>query len=67
MEYEANIFVVQLILPDDEVIDYVYQRYDVSQIACAMNSDINLFVLKVSSYIKDSMPFREQEYKNRFY
>ena len=67
MEYEANIFAAQLILPDDEVMDYVYQGYDVSQIARAMNSDINLVALKVSSYIKDGMPFREQEFKNKFY
>ena len=50
-----------------ETMDYVYQGYDVSQIARAMNSDINLVALKVSSYIKDGMPFREQEYKNKFY
>ena len=48
-------------------MDYVYQGYDVSQIARAMNSDINLVALKVSSYIKDGMPFREQEFKNKFY
>ena len=60
MEYEANIFAAQLILPDDEVMDYVYQGYDVSQIARAMNSDINLVALKVSSYIKQGLTFREQ-------
>jgi Zn-dependent peptidase ImmA (M78 family) len=67
MEYEANIFAAQLILPDDEVKDYIYQGYDVAQIARAMNSDINLVSLKVASYIKDGLPFREQEYKNKFY
>ena len=67
MEYEANIFAAQLILPDDEVMDYVYQGYDVSQIARAMNSDINLVALKVSSYIKEGLPFREQECRNKFY
>ena len=67
MEYEANIFAAQLILPDDEVKDYIYQGYDVAQIARAMNSDINLVPLKVSSYIKEGLPFRKQEYKNKFY
>ena len=67
MEYEANRFAAQLLLPDDEVKEYIYQGFNVSQIARAMNSDINLVALKVSDYINQGMPFREQEYKNKFY
>lgn len=67
MEYEANRFAAQLLLPDDEVKEYIYQGFNVSQIARAMNSDINLVALKVSDYINQGLPFREQEYKNKFY
>ena len=41
MEYEANIFAAQLILPDDEVMDYVYQGYDVSQIARTIVAELD--------------------------
>ena len=67
MEYEANRFAAQLLLPDDEVKEYIYQGFNVSQIARAMNSDINLVALKVSDYINQGLPFREQEYRNKFY
>lgn len=67
MEYEANTFAAQLLLPDEDVKDLIYQGYDVAQIASAMNSDINLVALKVSGYIKEGSPFRKQEYKNKFY
>ncbi|MBE6551060.1 MAG: ImmA/IrrE family metallo-endopeptidase [Ruminococcaceae bacterium] len=67
MEYEANTFAAQLLLPDDEIKDLIYEGYDVAQIASIMNSDINLVALKVSGYIKEGSPFRKQEYKNKFY
>ena len=67
MEYEANLFVSELLLPDEEVLEYVYQGYDVAEIASAMNSDINLVALKVSHLNNRGYNFREQEYRNRFY
>jgi len=67
MEYEANIFAAQLLLPDEETKELIYQGYDVAQIASMMDSDINLVALKVSGYIKEGSPFRAQEYKNKFY
>lgn len=67
MEYEANVFAAQLMLPDDETLEYIYQGYDVAEIASAMNSDINLVALKVSHLNNRGYNFREQEYRNRFY
>lgn len=67
MEYEANVFAAELLLPDDEVKEYIYRGYDVSHIASLMKSDINLVALKVSGYIKEGLPFWAQEYKNKFY
>ena len=48
IEYEANVFAAQLMLPDDEITEYIYQGFDVQQIARAMKSDINLVALKVA-------------------
>ena len=48
MEYEANIFAAQISLPDEEILEYIWQGYDVGQIAGAMYSDINLVALKVA-------------------
>lgn len=67
MEYEANLFVSALLLPDDEVLEYIQQGYNVADIAKAMNSDINLVALKVSTFISQGKPFREQEYRNKIY
>ena len=67
MEYEANLFAAELLLPDDEIKEYIYRGYDVAKIASLMKSDINLVALKVSGYIKEGLPFWKQEYKNKFY
>ena len=48
MEYEANTFAAQIALPDEEILEYIYGGCDVSQIARAMSSDINLVAIKVS-------------------
>lgn len=47
MEYEANIFASQASLPDDTILEYIENGYDIQQIARAMSSDINLIALKV--------------------
>lgn len=66
MEYEANIFVAQISLPDDEILDYIERGYDVQQIARAMYSDINLVALKADALILQGHNFRPQEYKRNF-
>ena len=42
LEYEANIFAAQLLLPDDTVKEMVYNGYDSQKIAQATGSEINL-------------------------
>ena len=42
MEYEANVFAAQASLPDDTIIEYIKQGYDIQQIARCMHSDICL-------------------------
>ncbi len=66
MEYEANIFAAQISLPDDEVLEYIHQGYDVGQIARAMDSDINLVALKVAELNRQGYSFREQECRGDF-
>ena len=66
MEYEANLFAAQLMLPDDEIKEYIYRGFDVQQIARAMRSDINLVAIKVAELNRQGYCFREQEFRSDF-
>ena len=66
MEYEANLFAAQLMLPDDEIKEYIYKGFDVQQIARAMRSDINLVAIKVSELNRQGCCFREQGFRSNF-
>ena len=66
MEYEANVFTAQVSLDDDEILEYVYQGYDIGQIAKIMNSDINLVALKADALISHGHRLRPQEYHREF-
>ena len=66
MEYEANLFAAQLMLPDDEIKEYIYKGFDIQQIAKVMNSDINLVAIKVAELNRKGYSFREQEYTSSF-
>ena len=47
IEYEANVFAAHLLLDNDEVCRYARMGYDVVQTSAAMNSDINLMLIKL--------------------
>ena len=66
MEYEANLFAAQIALPDDDIIEHIYDGLDASQIARAMHSDINLVALKVSELSRRGYSFRNIEHRNDF-
>ena len=66
MEYEANIMAAQLLLPDDEILDYIHSGFDIQQIALAMNSDINLVALKNDILIARGYAFQVQDHNSRF-
>lgn len=66
MEYEANIFASQASLPDDTILEYIKNGYDIQQIARAMCSDINLIALKVDTLIAQGYQLRKQEHQNDF-
>lgn len=66
MEYEANLFAAEISLPDDEILDYIYQEYDAAFIAAAMDSDVNLVALKVAELKRRGHDFHSLEHRNRF-
>lgn len=66
MEYDANMFAAQLMLPDEEITELIYRGMDVAQIARALRSDINLVALKVAELNSRGYSFRPQEYRNTF-
>ena len=66
MEYEANIFASQASLPDDTILEYIENGYDIQQIARALCSDINLIALKVDTLIAQGYQLRKQEHQNDF-
>ena len=51
-EYEANAFASHLLLDNEEVYELVREGYDVVQIAQAMNSHINLVLIKLQEMNK---------------
>lgn len=66
MEYEANVFASQILLPDSEFLEYVGMGYDISQIAAAMNTDVNIAALKADVLAKKGYMFNKIESKNDF-
>lgn len=66
MEYEANIFALQASLPDDTILEYIENGYDIQQIVRAMSSDINLVALKVDTFIAQGYQLRKQEHRSDF-
>ena len=48
MGYEANAFAAHLLIDDDELNSYLQQGYDVAQLASAMNTNINLMLIKLN-------------------
>lgn len=66
MEYEANLFAAHILLPDEEILEYIYRGYDVAQIAGTMHSDINLVALKAADLTLRGYPLRPQEHKRNF-
>ena len=66
-EYEANLVAAAILLPDEELLDYIYSyRYDVGQIARAMRSDVNLVALKIDSLRARGYDLRSQEHRPDF-
>lgn len=65
-EFEANVFAAQILLPDDELLEHIYNGYDAEQIARIMSSDINLVALKVAAFNQQGYNFRGIDHNTIF-
>ncbi len=66
MEHEANLFAAEMLIPDEDILELVYDGYTSAQVAAALNADPNLVSLKIAELNRRGFKFREQEYKNKF-
>lgn len=66
-EYEANLVAAAILLPTDEVLDYIYSyHYDATQIARAMRTDVNLVALKIAALREQGYDLRKPEHDSAF-
>jgi len=65
-EYEANMFAAELLLDDEEILEYIRMGMDVFGIAAATSTDINLVALKVDCLINAGYRLRIQEHDDKF-
>lgn len=66
-EYEANIVASEILLDNDELLEYIYQyHYSADQIARAMKTDINLVALKIAHLNELGYDLRLIEHQNNF-
>ncbi len=65
-EYEANLFLAELLLPDDEMLEYIKDGMGVREIARATASDVSLVALKCESLIRRGYDLIPQGYDASF-
>lgn len=65
-EYEANIFAANLLLSNEEVLEYIKNGYNSLQIAMATSTDINLVALKVDLLIRNGYSLNKQLHNSKF-
>lgn len=66
MEFEANLFASQIMIPDKEFIDYLKQGFSAAQIAASMNTDINLIAIKADDMKRRGYDLRIPDHKRNF-
>lgn len=66
-EYEANLVAAAILLPDEEILRYIYDYgYDADQIARALSTDVNLIALKIQSLRESGYPLRKIDHDSTF-
>lgn len=66
-EYEANIVASEILLPDEDVLELIYDyHYDAEQIARTLQSDINLVALKCDILARKGYNLHRQEHRSDF-
>ena len=53
-------------LPDDDILDYIYDGYSARQIAGAPETDINLVSMKAADLSRRGYSFRALDFKTNF-
>jgi len=48
-EYEANLFASELLIADDDILEFVNEGCDIEQTARSLNTDVNLVAIKLAS------------------
>lgn len=63
-EYEANVFACELLIDDDDILEFVNDERDICYIAAELNEDINLVLIKIDELRKRGydlrVPYRPQ-------
>ena len=57
-EYVANAFAAHVLIDTEECLEYARNGYDVVQMAQAMNSEINLMLIKLQELIRLGYPLQ---------
>lgn len=66
-EYEANIVASEILLPDEDVLELIYNYgYDTEQIARQLKSDINLVSMKCEILRQNGYDLRKGEFRSNF-
>lgn len=66
-EYEANLVAASILIPDDEILPYIYEYgYSAEQIARALSTDVNLLALKVTALKEEGHPLEPPPHDSRF-
>ena len=66
-EYEANVIAAEILLPDAEILDMIYNcRYDAFQIAQCTGSDVNLVALKCDILVEKVYDLHRIDHESGF-
>ena len=65
-EYEANVVAAEILLDDEEMLEYIRYGYSDGQIAAAMQTDRNLVALKAAKLRREGYALRETEHRSDF-
>ena len=57
-EYEANAFAAHLLLPDEDVLEYLHSGMDLSETASILHVNINLLLIKLAEMNRLGMDLR---------
>ena len=66
-EYEANRVAAAILLPDEDVLRYIYEYgYGAEQIASALSTDVNLVALKIDALREAGHPLHPLDHTTTF-